>query len=222
MRETGSDETVVPVTHVDSYADPVVKKLMHEYKFSTGWSERHMAAHRLEKTLTDICIDTMTKPAARTGGGRTVVVFTCPPSTMHARKEKLEDSMWLLLRRCGRSMPFYFNAASNKPAVYTRVFAIKSDFLLSRRAQHIGGSRKSRTANIHDRYAIRLTFKVHLSSMIRGCEGVRHISFRIIDDVASTGGTLLACSETLQAYMQILQRKNPRLSFDIGIFSIAH
>lgn len=213
---TNSTETVIPVTYVERYADPTVKSLIHKYKFEPGSIS---ARNALSAILTDICIETIQLQAATSI--ESTLFFISPPSTMYARREKPIDSMWELLVYSLSNITRYGKTTSKTHVLYGSIFKIAPAFLKSRRAQHIGGTRASRLQHTESRYTIRIYFKIQLTFLIH-VKKVSNFSFCIIDDVASTGGTLLACKDTLCSYMQQIQKKKPEISFDIQVFSISH
>lgn len=205
---TSVKETLESHVYIDSYKNVEIKEAMQSYKFK---DDKDAMKVFIVKTL-DLCIDIQLRAVADT------YIYTSPPSTMHARGEKKVDSMFELLKSALLVMPQY---VSGKAGVLRKVFSISHTYLNHKKAQHIGGTRKSRTSDMDTRYGIRFAFKLYLWFCIHILKRTR-FSFIIIDDVSSTGGTLISCRNTLSRYLSIVQRKNVGISFDIQVFSLAH
>lgn len=192
------EETVLPVTYIEKYKDEHTKALFAKYKFNSYKDRDYFQARiSLERFISDIVLHVKNN---LTLGRGDIHYFTSPPSTMFARGEKAEDSMRELLRQ--------------DTDLFTKIFSVKLSHIKNSKAQHLGSSRKKRLAKTSDRYSIYWKFKFML--MLRN---PKHIQITILDDVCSTGGTLLACKQTLQNYMQ---KKKPGVGLTIQVFSIAH
>ncbi len=197
---TTSRETLLPITYIESYKDPAFKKFIHTYKFTKNFNKEYTnAKHTLSRYVDDICFNTANRFQT--------LFYTCPPSTMYAKKEKREDSMRELF--------------ISTVYTHTRIFTIQTKYLTHTKAQHLFGSRKHRTSDLHSRYTISKIFRFKLWCLYTFLNKKR-FSFCIIDDISSTGGTLQACRDTLDTCMQHIQRKYPDIFWDIQVFSIGH
>lgn len=210
-KQTSLAETLESHLYMDSYSD--VKDIMHSYKFS---SDQYSKAKKflLNRTL-DICLETYI--CSKKG----MLIYTSPPSTMYVRGEKKVDSMFELLKE---SSLIFLELIQKLPDVHTyieSIFSISENHLKNTRAQHIDGNRKSRVKNLSSRYYISLKHILYISYCIH-IKKIQHFSYVIIDDVSSTGATLLACKETVLKHMSPIHRKNPHISYDVKIFSLSH
>lgn len=197
---TISKETVLPVTHIESYKNIAFKNLIHSYKFAKRFNKEYIdSKHILSRYVEDICFDTTTRFQP--------IFYTCPPSTMYAKKEKQEDSMREL-----------FRGVVDR---YTHIFNIQTRYLHETKAQHLHGQRKHRISNLNTRYSITTMFKIRMWYIYTILKKQK-FSFCIIDDISSTGGTLQACRDTLDTYMRQVQQKYPDIFWDIQVFSIGH
>ncbi|MES2623275.1 MAG: hypothetical protein V4576_02585 [Patescibacteria group bacterium] len=199
---TSVNETLESHVYIRSYKDPEIKGAMHAYKFNGDTN----AKQRFILYILDLCIILGN------------CIYTSPPSTMHARGEKKVDSMFELLKSAVRILRQYTQGSAHAAQ---SIFSISSKYLKHKKAQHIGGTRKIRTADIDKRYTVRTAYKIKLWMSIH-IRKQRHFSYVILDDVSSTGATLIACRNTLSTYMSMIQRKNPDISYNIQIFSILH
>lgn len=194
---TAPDETVLPVTYVEKYKDPDIKQIFKQYKFNPHKNKEYFVARtKLANIISDIIFDVKNSYHQQ----KTIFVYTTPPSSMHARKEKTEDSMRELLRQ--------------DQDWFTSIFKVRLSHLKHSKAQHLGSSRKKRLANMSGRYSISWIFKLKLLLL-----KPKAVQIIILDDVCSTGGTLLTCKNTLEDYMQ---KKKPEIAVTIQVFSIAH
>lgn len=215
--KTTGDETLEPHLFIDHYSDPAVKACMHRYKFNKETSnEEHIEAKNilLYKTL-DICLELYM--CASKG----MVIYTSPPSTMCARGEKDVDSMFELIKASSAKL---LELVQKLPGVYTytqSIFSISQKFLVQKRAQHIDGSRRKRIENLYTRYTIPFKHTLYIFYCIH-IRKIQHFSYVIIDDVSSTGSTLLSCKDITLRNMSLIHRKNPHITYDVRIFSLTH
>ncbi len=187
INQTTTEETLVPVYYIDAYKSEEVKEIFNQYKFKNA---------RVNPYLLNLCIDICISSA----GDNTRILITYPPSTMFYRKEKNIDSMGNLIMQTKRYINFYFRGADT--FTFKSIFSINQKYLKSKKAQHIQGSRETRTMNLDKRYCINFWNKRLLKKID---------VIYIIDDVSSTGGTLLACKNTLKDFKG-----------EIYLYSIAH
>ncbi|MES2986252.1 MAG: hypothetical protein V4686_03995 [Patescibacteria group bacterium] len=214
---TTKEETLEPHMYIDRYKDPEVKNLLHTYKFTP---DIHSSIYReakeaLSRKTLDICLEKYI--SSRQG----MIVYTAPPSTMFARGEKQVDSMFELLRSSSLTL---LQLVQQMPGIDTcvdSIFSISHTYLKEKRAQHIDGTRKSRIKDIRSRYVISIKHILYLFYCIR-IRKIRHFSYLIVDDVSSTGATLVACKETLLSKLSLVHRKNPHITYDVRIFSLSH
>lgn len=219
IQSTTLSETLLTVLFIDHYSNPDTKKAVHRHKFeSNTFNQSDSGSTYLLTILLDICIYVLTSKSRKSAE---LTIFTCPPSTMYERREKSADSMWALLKSVRGTFPQYFNQSSRTHVLYKKIFKIDKLFLHSRRAQHINSTRKSRTSNIDNRYHVRLMFKLYVFCAIK-IRQISHFHICIVDDVTSTGGTLLSCRNVLEKYFKTLQKKKPEISYDIQVFSLTH
>lgn len=214
--KTRQDETVLPVIYIEKYTDVGVKHLFQKYKFNTNKNQDYFEAKTyLQKLICDIIVNIKTSGVFSNNfftnfpdaTNNTVFFFTSPPSTMHARREKSEDSMRELFRQ--------------DEDLYSHIFTVRLNHIKNSKAQHIGSNRKKRIAGIKSRYNISVKFQIQFWHAYV-YKKMRNFNFSIIDDVVSTGGTLLACTETLNTYMNKIQKKKPDIRWNIQVFSISH
>ncbi len=215
--ETTLTETVLPITYIEKYSDTETKARISEYKFSSQPFSKNLLV--FNDKIIDLSIYLILKVVF--SNKKSLILFTSPPSTMHARKEKSEDSMWEIMRECSRTLHQYIKHPSRTHVLYMKVYSLSTLFLRKQRAQHIGGTRKTRTLNLEKRYTLKCSFRLKLLWLIY-MRKLTHIEVYVIDDIASTGGTLLACRYTLESHLLRLQKKKPAISFDIQVFSLTH
>jgi hypothetical protein len=209
---TSTQETLEPHAYVDKYSCPLVKDIIHRYKFDQDTDALHIL---IQKTL-DICIDRYMHSHTST---RTVHIYTTPPSTMYARKEKSVDSMFTLLQQSIKKLDQYILPTSS--ICVHSIYSIYHKYLVNKKAQHIGGTRSIRTRELSKRYFISYIHKATLWYYVY-IKKYTHLSYTIIDDVSSTGATLVACKQTLLSYLEFVQKKNPHISYDVQIISLCH
>lgn len=220
---TSLQETLEPHFYIHRYAEQDIKKLVHTYKFNQSlYTKEHKEVLDifLPQTI-DICIDRYLSTSKHAGKG--VFIYTSPPSTMYERGEKSIDSMFYLLQKSIHRMFEYINLSLNTNIKVKKVFNIKQKYLKEKQAQHLGKNsyRKNRVKNLKDRYSVSLKHKIYLWYCIRILR-IKIFSYTIIDDVSSTGATLVACKETLLSYLMFVQNKHLHISFDVKIVSLCH
>lgn len=211
---TSIKETLESHVYVDKYSCPKVKDLIHRYKFDQDKDALNIL---MQKTL-DICIDRYIHSDKH---AKIAHIYTTPPSTMYARKEKSVDSMMYLLKYSMKRFTQYAYMSPNSSVYTSHIYSMYHKYLVNKKAQHIGGTRSVRTKDLEKRYYISLRHKLFLLYLIH-IRKHSHLSYTIIDDVSSTGATLVACKQTLVRYLKHLQKKNPCISFDVEIISLCH
>lgn len=217
FQESTRTETLEPHMYIDTYSNASNKALFHAYKFAENTSNleyRQAHTHLLRKTL-DICLEMYLRSTAG------LVIYTSPPSTMHARGEKKTDSMYALVREAAQKL---IELVQKNPDLHTithSLFSISQQFLKEKRAQHIDGNRRSRIKNLHTRYSISFTHILYIFYCIH-IKKIKHFSYILIDDVSSTGATLVSCKDSILRTMSLIHRKNPHISYDVKIFSLSH
>ena len=199
IHETTSDQTLIPIHYIDKYMDRRVKETFADYKFKGNLKNRY-----LFDICNDICIYKILEHEDAN------IFFTYPPSTMFKRGEKDMDSMGYLLEKAGKDLIYYFKGENNFR--FKSLFSVRMNHLKNKKAQHLDGSRKSRTKDLDTRYYVNFINKLYLLHFFKN---KRKSIICIIDDVSSTGGTLLACQNALK---DLIER------YDIGIilYSLAH
>jgi hypothetical protein len=215
---TSTQETLEPHLYISLYSDGYTKKTIRSYKFKKSIcdSEYIQSMNLLVAMCTDVCID---RYIHTQNNLKTIHIYTTPPSTMYARKEKDVDSMMFLLQQ---SMKRFDQSIASTSSTYVHsIYNIYHKHLVNKRAQHIGGTRSIRTRDLHTRYYISFLHKLTLLYLIH-VKKYSHLSYTIIDDVSSTGATLVACKQTLMSYLEYVQKKNPSITFDVQIISLCH
>lgn len=194
INATTNEETLIPIYYIDSYKDNLIKDIFKEYKFKNS---------RYNQYLLNLCIDISIDIIA--ANSESNIIFTYPPSTMFYRKEKDIDSMGNLIFQVGKYLNFYFRRDCEK-YYFKNLFSINHKYLKNKKAQHIDGSKETRTKNLDKRYYLNFWNRRFLRKLSK-----RKTIIVIIDDVSSTGGTLLACKNSLRG-------------FDVGVelYSLAH
>lgn len=218
---TTTHETLESHVYIDSYKDTKIKKIMHVYKFTKDKHSPDFLAAKdmlIHKTI-DLCIDTCIQNSNSTE--KTCHIFTSPPSTMYERGEKDEDSMFELVRLAIQRIVEFLYISKYHTLHASKIYRVSISHLKKQRAQHIGGTRRIRTENIKYRYSISLRHKFFLWYHIR-VQKIQNFSYIIIDDVSSTGSTLVACKYTLLTYLEHIQKKHPHIRFDVEICSLVH
>jgi hypoxanthine phosphoribosyltransferase len=97
-----------------------------------------------------------------------------------------------LIMQVKKYLCFYLKTDNNN-YTFKNIFSINKRYLKHKKAQHIGGNRKIRTKNLDERYYINFWNKRYLRKLCKN----QNILICVIDDVCSTGGTLLACRNSL-------------------------
>jgi hypothetical protein len=185
IRLTTNKETLIPIFYIDNYQDTYIKEVFNQYKFKNKINNKY---------LLDICIDIIIGIILENKDCK--IIFTHPPSTMFYRKEKNIDSMRNLIMQTKKNLNLYFKS-DNKNYYFKDIFSINKKYLKNKKAQHIDGNRRIRTENINKRYYINFYHNIFLKRICKKSKVV----ICIIDDISSTGGTLLACKNTLNKFM---------------------
>ena len=191
---TNTEETILPIQYIDHYQDEKVKVIFNAYKFKNARENEYLL-----NICLDICIFFIVQNPDHT------IVFTYPPSTMFYRKEKDIDSMGNLMRQSGKYLNFYFRKDREK-YYFKGLFSINRKYLKNKKAQHIDGSKSVRIKDLDKRYYLNFWNKRFLRKLSK-----RKTIIVIIDDVSSTGGTLLACKNCLIGF-----------EVEIELYSLAH
>ena len=211
---TTKTETLDTHTYIDMYTDPKVKETIHKYKFEEDIDARDML---IDKTI-DMYIDTHLRSAHKP---KTLYICTTPPSTMYERGEKKVDSMFELVRKNTAKLSEYMYTEKFVRIISSKVFTGNTVYMHNKKAQHLGNGRKDRVKDLERRYLVSVTHKLLLLYYLR-IRKISHLSYTIIDDVSTTGSTLVACRLTLLSYLTVLKTKYPYISFDINIYSLSH
>lgn len=218
---TSIKETLEPHLYIESYKKPEVTKTIHTYKFSKDIfsAEYTLCFYKLVNMTIDICIEDYLNKIKTSQ--KTAHIYTSPPSTMYARKEKGIDSMLHLLRKSVCKLYQYIDIHKDSTVHIYSVYALYRNYLIHKKAQHLGGTRSTRIRDLYKRYYISFTHKFFIFYLIH-IKRYSRFSYTIIDDVSSTGATLAACKQTLVSYLEYIQKKNPHISFDVEIYSLVH
>lgn len=180
---TTDKETLIPIYYIDNYKDVYIKNIFAEYKFKNKKYDKYLL-----NLCIDVCIDIIIKHP------ESDVIFTYPPSTMFYRKEKDIDSMGNLIFQVGKYLNFYFRKEDEK-YYFKNLFSINTKYLKNKKAQHLDGTKSIRTKDLDKRYYINFWNRRFLRKLTK-----RKTIIVIIDDVSSTGGTLLACKNSLRGF----------------------
>ena len=197
---TADKETLIPIYYIDSYRNEEVKEIFKKYKFDNARNSTYLL-----NICIDICIGVIVEKYYSENDQEFNILFTYPPSTMLYRKEKNIDSMGNLIFQVKKYLCFYFrNDGENY--YFKNLFSINKKYLKNKKAQHLDGGKKTRTKNLDKRYYLNFWNRRFLKKIVK-----RKTIIVIIDDVSSTGGTLLACKNCLKGY-----------EFEVELWSIAH
>lgn len=191
---TNNQETITPIFYIDKYRDGKIKQIFNEYKFKNAQKNQY---------LFNFCLDIIIDIIAKNSDFN--IVFTYPPSTMFYRKEKDIDSMGNLIMQVKKYLNFYFRR-DKENYYFTNLFSINQKYLKSKKAQHLDGTKSTRTKDLNKRYYLNFWNKRFLRKLSK-----RKTIIVIIDDVSSTGGTLLACKNSLKGF-----------DVEVELYSLAH
>jgi predicted amidophosphoribosyltransferase len=181
INQTTEKQTIIPIWYIDIYKNTHTRNIFDQYKFKNKSNNKYLL-----NIATDICINTILDYSDYN------IIFTYPPSTMFYRKEKNIDSMGNLVMQVKKYLCFYFKTDNNNYS-FKNIFSIDKKHLKNKKAQHIDGTRKTRTKNLNERYYVNFWNKRYLKNICKNSK----VMICIIDDVSSTGGTLLACKNSL-------------------------
>lgn len=191
---TNEKETITPIFYIDQYQDEKIKTIFNEYKFKNARNCPYLL-----NLCIDLCIDFIVK------NPNTNILFTYPPSTMYYRKEKDIDSMGNLIIQVKKYLNFYFRR-DKETYYFKNLFSINQKYLKNKKAQHLDGTKSTRIKDLNKRYYLNFWNRRFLRKLTK-----RKTIIVIIDDVSSTGGTLLACKNSLKEF-----------NLEIELYSLAH
>jgi hypothetical protein len=197
---TTDKETLIPIYYIDSYRNEDIKEIFKRYKFENARNEPYLL-----NMCIDICIGIIVEKYYSEYNQESNILFTYPPSTMFYRKEKDIDSVGNLTSQVKKYICFYFRNEQQK-YYFKNIFSINKKYLKNKKAQHIDGSKEIRTKNLNQRYYINFWNKRFLRKLTK-----TKTIIVIIDDVSSTGGTLLACKNCLKKF-----------GVEVELYSLAH
>ena len=191
---TTADQTITPIFYIDHYQDENIKAIFNEYKFKNA---------RKNQYLLNLCIDIAIDNIVKNPDSN--IIFTYPPSTMYYRKEKDIDSMGNLIMQVKKYLNFYFRR-DKETYYFKNLFSINQKYLKNKKAQHLDGTKSTRIKDLNKRYYLNFWNRRFLGKLSK-----RKTIIVIIDDVSSTGGTMLACKNCLKGF-----------DVEVELYSLAH
>ncbi len=194
INQTTIEETVIPIHYIDHYKSENTKSIFNQYKFKNARNNQY---------LLNLCIDVCVNFIIQNPHSN--IIFTYPPSTMFYRKEKDIDSMRNLIFQVKKYLNFYFHQDDEK-YYFKNLFSISQKYLKNKKAQHLDGNKTTRTKDLNKRYYLNFWNNRFLKKLNK-----RKTIIVIIDDVSSTGGTMLACQNSLRNF-----------DVEIELYSLAH
>lgn len=197
INTTTENETIIPLYYIDKYQGEN-KEIMQGYKFKHRVFDEYLL-----KILIDLCISIILE------NPEINILFTYPPSTMFYRKEKDIDSMGNLLRLTSVYINDYFKINKGHNVLFKSLFIPNIKHLKNKTAQHIDGNRNKRIKDLNQRYIIKFWNNRFI---------INNMKIIIIDDISSTGGTLLACKNILDKYIQNKNLNN----IEVLLYSLYH
>lgn len=200
INTTTDKETLIPIYYIDSYKNKEVKEIFKKYKFENSRNSAYLL-----NICIDLCIGIIVEKYYSEYDQESNILFTHPPSTMFYRKEKNIDSMGNLIWQAEKYLNFYFRRNTEK-YYFKKLFSINKKYLKNKKAQHINGNKITRTKDINKRYYLNFWNRRFLRKLTK-----RKTVIVIIDDVSSTGGTLLACKNSLKGF-----------DVEVELYSLAH
>ncbi len=208
---TTTKETIVPIFFIEKYKD--IQTTIQNYKFKTIF--------QIDKNtidiLLDICIYSIIENSKYINENNNInIIFTHPPSTMFAKKEKDIDSVNFLLKNIEKQLYSYFRIDRQYINIYFKsIFSVNIKRLKTQKAQHFN-DKTLRLKDLDNKYYINIYNKVFLKSIFRK-NNTNNIIY-IIDDISSTGATLCSCYKQLNNFIESGEIKNT----NIELYSIAH
>ncbi len=200
IKTTTENETLIPIHYIDPYREEGVKEIFKRYKFENARNSTYLL-----NVCIDICIGIIIEKYYSEYNRESNILFIYPPSTMYYRKEKDIDFMGNLIKQTEKYLNFYFSRNTEK-YYFKNLFSINKKYLKNKKAQHIDGSKEIRTKNLNQRYYLNFWNRQFLQKLTK-----RKTIIVIIDDVSSTGGTLLACKNCLKEF-----------DVEVELYSLAH
>ncbi len=227
---THTSETLEPHIYVHRYQSEDAKAVLHSYKFHPSiYTQSYIESRDVcIPYIIDICIDRYISSLKNDiqpnrHSKKQAFIYTSPPSTMFERGEKDIDSMLHLLCTSVRNMFQYAIVPKHIRIISHKIFNIQQKHIQEKQAQHLGNNsaRKNRVKNLEGRYYVSTWHTIYIWYCIHILQ-IQSFSYTIIDDVSSTGATLVACKQTLIRYLAELQKKNPHIRYDVWIVSLYH
>lgn len=197
---TNDKETLIPIHYIDSYKNTKIEEVFNQYKFKNARNSQYLL-----NLCVDICIGIIIEKYYSDNNQDSNIIFTYPPSTMFYRKEKDIDSMGNLINQIEKYLCFYFRQNCEK-YYFKNLFSMNKKYLKNKKAQHLDGTKNTRIKNLNQRYYLNFWNRRFLRKLNK-----RKTIIVIIDDVSSTGGTLLACKNSLREF-----------NVEVELYSLAH